>query len=98
MREFNRGRFIQLLSEAPESIPFFPAPRRNSYIQSLMDKLKEDGTLDLAAIDWNAFEIADVTIPYFQEHADSDANGWVKGIIYRAGKTPTFQLRRRVFF
>lgn len=52
---------MQLLREAPESKPFFPAPRRNPYIQSLMGKLKEDGTLDLAAIDWNAFEIADVT-------------------------------------
>lgn len=89
---------MQLLREAPESKPFFPAPRRNPYIQSLMGKLKEDGTLDLAAIDWNAFEIADVTIPYFQEHTDSDANGWVKGIIHRAGNAPAFQSRRRVFF
>ena len=98
MREFNRERFMQLLREAPESKPFFPAPRRNPYIQSLMVKLKEEGPLDLAAIDWNAFEIADVTIPYFQEHADSDANGWVKGIIHRAGNAPAFQSRRRVFF
>ncbi len=98
MREFNRERFMQLLREAPESKPFFPAPRRNPYIQSLMVKLKEEGMLDLAAIDWNAFEIADVTIPYFQEHADSDANGWVKGIIHRAGNAPAFQSRRRVFF
>lgn len=98
MREFNRERFMQLLREAPESKPFFPAPRRNPYIQSLMVKLKEEGTLDLAAIDWNAFEIADVTIPYFQEHADSDANGWVKGIIHRARNAPAFQSRRRVFF
>lgn len=89
---------MQLLREAPESKPFFPAPRRNPYIQSLMVKLKEEGMLDLAAIDWNAFEIADVTIPYFQEHADSDANGWVKGIIHRAGNAPAFQSRRRVFF
>ena len=98
MREFNRERFMQLLREAPECKPFFPAPRHNPYIQSLMDKLKEEGTLDLAAIDWNAFEIADVTIPYFQEHADSDANGWVKGIIHRAGNAPAFQSRRHVFF
>ena len=98
MREFNRERFMQLLCEAPECKPFFPAPRHNPYIQSLVYKLKEDGTLDLAAIDWNAFEIADVTIPYFQEHADDDANGWVRGIIHRAGKAPAFQTRRRVFF
>lgn len=98
MREFNRERFMQFLREAPESKPFFPAPRRNPYIQSLMDKLKEEGSLDLAAIDWNAFEIADVTIPYFQEQADDDANGWVRGIIHRAGKAPAFQTRRCVFF
>ena len=98
MREFNRERFMQLLREAPECKPFFPAPRHNPYIQSLMDRLKEEGTIDLAAIDWNAFEIADVTIPYFQEHTDSDANGWVEGIIHRAGKAPAFQSRRRVFF
>ena len=89
---------MQLLHEAPESKPFFPAPRHNPYIQSLMDKLKEEGTIDLTAIDWNAFEIADVTIPYFQEHSDSDANGWVRGIIHRVGKAPAFQSRRRVFF
>lgn len=98
MREFNRECFMQLLREAPESMPFFPAPRHDPYIQSLMDKLKEEGTLDLAAIDWNAFEIADVTIPYFQEQAADDANGWVRGIIHRAGKAPVFQSRRRVFF
>lgn len=68
------------------------------YIQSLMDKLKEEGSLDLAAIDWNSFEIADVTIPYFQERAGSDANGWIKGVIYRMRKAPSFQSRRRVFF
>lgn len=79
MREFNRERFMQLLHEVPESKPFFHEPRHNPYIQSLMDKLKEEGSLDLAAIDWNSFEIADVTIPYFQERAGSDANGWIKG-------------------
>lgn len=66
MREFNRERFMQLLHEVPESKPFFHEPRHNPYIQSLMDKLKEEGSLDLAAIDWNSFEIADVTIPYFR--------------------------------
>lgn len=98
MREFNRERFMQLLHEAPESKPFFPEPRHNPYIQSLMDTLKEEGSLELADIDWNSFEMADVTIPRFQEHADSDANGWVKGIIYRVGKAPAFQSRHRAFF
>ena len=42
MREFNRERFMQLLHEVPESKPFFHEPRHNPYIQSLMDKLKEE--------------------------------------------------------
>ena len=70
MREFNRERFMQLLHEVPESKPFFHEPRHNPYIQSLMDKLKEEGSLDLAAIDWNSFEIADVTIRQRRKRLD----------------------------
>lgn len=98
MLELDKDRFAQLLREVPEKDVLFPAPQYSPYIQSLIDRLKEEESLDLAAIDWSAFEMADVTIPYFQEHADDDANGWVRGIIHRAGKAPAFQSRRRVFF
>jgi len=89
---------MQLLREAPESKPFFPAPRHNPYIQSLMDRFKEETVLDLASIDWSAFEMADVTIPFFQENADDTSRGWIKGLVGKTRKTPVFQSKRRVFF
>ena len=89
---------MQLLREAPESKPFFPAPRHNPYIQSLIDRLKEEESLDLAAIDWSAFEMADVTIPFFQDNADDTSRSWIKGLVGMTRTAPIFQSRRRVFF
>ena len=89
---------MQLLREAPESKPFFPAPRHNPYIQSLIDRLKEEESLDLAAIDWSVFEMADVTIPFFQDNADDTSRSWIKGLVGMTRTAPIFQSRRRVFF
>ena len=55
-----RIAFAQLLREVPEKDVLFPNPQYSPYIQSLIDRLKEEESLDLAAIDWSAFEMADV--------------------------------------
>lgn len=60
MLELDKDRFAQLLREAPEKDVLFPEPQYSPYIQSLIDRLKEEESLDLAAIDWSAFEMADV--------------------------------------
>lgn len=61
MLELDKDRFAQLLREVPEKDVLFPAPQYSPYIQSLIDRLKEEESLDLAAIDWSAFEMADVS-------------------------------------
>lgn len=50
------------MREAPEKDALFPEPQYSPYIQSLIDRLKEEESLDLAAIDWSAFEMADVKL------------------------------------
>lgn len=60
MLELDKDRFAQLLREVPEKDVLFPNPQYSPYIQSLIDRLKEEESLDLAAIDWSAFEMADV--------------------------------------
>lgn len=55
MLELDKDRFAQLLREVPEKDVLFPAPQYSPYIQSLIDRLKEEESLDLAAIDWSAF-------------------------------------------
>lgn len=98
MLEFDKGRFVQFLREAPEKDTLFPKPQYSPYIQSLLDRLKEEEILDLASIDWAAFEMADVTIPFFQNNVDETSIGWIKGIVGKAQKAPAFQSRRRIFF
>ena len=55
MLELDKDRFAQLLREVPEKDVLFPNPQYSPYIQSLIDRLKEEESLDLAAIDWSAF-------------------------------------------
>lgn len=98
MLELDKDRFAQLLREAPEKDALFPEPQYSPYIQSLIDRLKEEESLDLAAIDWSAFEMADVTIPFFQDNADDTLRSWIMGLIGRTRTAPIFQSRRRVFF
>lgn len=98
MLEFDKGRFAQFLREAPEKDTLFPKPQYSPYIQSLLDQLKEEEILDLASIDWAAFEMADVTIPFFQNNVDETSIGWIKGIVGKARKAPAFQSRHRIFF
>lgn len=50
MLELDKDRFAQLLREAPEKDALFPEPQYSPYIQSLIDRLKEEESLDLAAI------------------------------------------------
>ena len=93
-----RTDLIQLLREVPEKDVLFPEPQYSPYIQSLIDRLKEEESLDLAAIDWSAFEMADVTIPFFQDNADGTSRSWIMGLVGRTRTAPIFQSRRRVFF
>ena len=98
MLELDKDRFAQLLREVPEKDVLFPEPQYSPYIQSLIDRLKEEESLDLAAIDWSAFEMADVTIPFFQDTADDTSRSWIKGLVGMTRTAPIFQSRRRVFF
>ena len=95
MLELDKDRFAQLLREVPEKDVLFPEPQYSPYIQSL---LKEEESLDLAAIDWSAFEMTDVTIPFFQDNADGTSRSWIKGLVGMTRTAPIFQSRRRVFF
>ena len=57
MLEFHRDRFVQLLHEAPAKEPVLSKPKYSPYLQSVMDTAKKEGVLNLAMINWSAFEI-----------------------------------------
>ena len=61
MLEFYRDRFVQLLHDAPAKEPVLSEPKYSPYLQSVMDTAKKEGVLNLAMINWSAFEMEEVT-------------------------------------
>ena len=61
MLEFHRDRFVQLLHEVPAKETILSEPKYSPYLQTVMDTVKKDGVLNLAMINWLAFEMEEVT-------------------------------------
>lgn len=98
MLELDKDRFAQLLAEVPGKGCAVSRAAVQPLHSIAVDRLKEEESLDLAAIDWSAFEMADVTIPFFQDNADGTSRSWIKGLVGMTRTAPIFQSRRRVFF
>lgn len=98
MLEFSKERFAELLLAAPSKEPYVAAPEHSAYVQTLMDQMKELGELDLAFIDWDAFNLHHVTPRDYEKLYLRTSEGWANGIIHFCKKTPAVLLQTRTFF
>lgn len=99
MLEFDKDTFMRLLMAAPPKKKPMDEPTFSPYIQELLDTLKApEAELDLTKIDWNAFELSDVTPKGYEALYPNVNDGWIKGFIGFCKKAPSHQLQKRSFF
>ncbi len=98
MLEFDKDRFTALLRSAPEKETAIAESEYSPYVQELIDIYKEDGSLDLSMIDWDAFELKHVTPSDHQAIHSHITDGWTKGFISFCRKVPSLRLQQRTFF
>ena len=88
MLEFHRDRFAQLLHEVPAKETILPEPKYSPYLQTVMDTVKKDGVLNLAMINWLAFEMEEVTPEGLNDICRRTESGWIAACI-----EPSFEVR-----
>ena len=99
MLEFDKDTFVKLLLAAPPRKQLVDEPTFSPYIQSVLDTLKDpEAELDLTKIDWNAFELSDVTPKGYEKMYPNVNDGWIKTFISFCKKAPAHQLQKRSFF
>lgn len=99
MLEFDKDTFARLLLAAPPRKRVVDEPTFSPYIQSVLDTLKDpEAELDLTKIDWNAFELSDVTPKGYEKMYPNVNDGWIKTFISFCKKAPAHQLQKRSFF
>lgn len=62
-----------------------------------LDAAKEE-TIDLSIIDWDAFQIENVTPENYERVYHRVFDGWIQGFIHYCRKAPVFQRQERSFF
>lgn len=98
MLEFYRDRFVQLLHDAPAKEPVLSEPKYSPYLQSVMDTAKKEGVLNLAMINWSAFEMEEVTPADLNVIYRRTESGWIAALTGNSKKAQTFRLLHRTFF
>lgn len=98
MLEFDKERFAQFLREAPVKEPMLPKPTYSPYIQTLIDAVKDKDVLDLSSIDWQAIDLNNVTPVGYGDVFEHVSNRWIESFAIKTRRTPSFQLKDRVFF
>ena len=63
MTAFDRNVFVKMLLSVPQKddAALFPKSERSPYIQKLLEAFDKEETIDLSIIDWDAFQIENVT-------------------------------------
>ena len=98
MLEFHRDRFVQLLHKAPAKEPVLSEPKYSPYLQSVIDTAKKEGVLNLAMINWSAFEMDEVTPADLNAICQRTESGWIAALTGNRKKAQTFRLLHRTFF
>ena len=93
-----RDRFAQLLHEVPAKETILPEPKYSPYLQTVMDTVKKDGVLNLAMINWLAFEMEEVTPEGLNDICRRTESGWIAALAGNSKKAQTFRLLHRTFF
>ena len=91
MTAFDRNVFVKMLLSVPQKddAALFPKSERSPYIQKLLEAFDKEETIDLSIIDWDAFQIENVTPENYE---------WIRGFIHYCRKAPVFQRQERSFF
>ena len=66
-------------------------------LSSHASRVKEE-TIDLSIIDWDAFQIENVTPENYERVYHRVFDGWIQGFIHYCRKAPVFQRHERSFF
>ena len=84
MTAFDRNVFVKMLLSVSQKddAALFPKSERSPYIQKLLEAFDKEETIDLSIIDWDAFQIENVT-------------GSTRR---KCRKAPVFQRQERSFF
>lgn len=99
MAEFDKLRFLELLREAPERKQLLEKPQYSEYLQKqVFDKLREDGMIDLSALDMEAISLRDLIETGYPAMYENISGGWDQGINHFLKKTPAAHLEQRSFF
>lgn len=101
MLEFHRDRFVQLLHEVPAKETILSEPKYSPYLQTVMDTVKKDGVLNLAMINWLAFEMEEVTPEGLNDICRRTESGWIAALAGNSKKRrpsgyciePSFEVR-----
>lgn len=98
MLEFYRDRFVQLLHDVPAKEPVLSEPKYSPYLQSVMDTAKKEGVLNLAMINWLAFEMEEVTPEGLNDICRRTESSWIAALAGNSKKAQIFRLLHRTFF
>lgn len=100
MTAFDRNVFVKMLLSVPQKddAALFPKSERSPYIQKLLEAFDKEETIDLSIIDWDAFQIENVTPENYEWVYHRVFDGWIQGFIHYCRKAPVFQRQERSFF
>ena len=99
MTAFDRNVFVKMLLSVPQKddAALFPKSERSPYIQKLLEAFDKEETIDLSIIDWDAFQIENVTPENYERVYHRVFDGWIQGFIHYCRKAPVFQSARAFF-
>lgn len=100
MTAFDQDIFIKMLLSVSQKddAALFPKSERSPYIQKLLEAFDKEETIDLSIIDWDAFQIENVTPENYERVYHRVFDGWIQGFIHYCRKAPVFQRQERSFF
>lgn len=100
MTAFDRNVFVKMLLSVPQKddAALFPKSERSPYIQKLLETFDKEETIDLSIIDWDAFQIENVTPENYERVYHRVFDGWIQGFIHYCRKAPVFQRQERLSF
>jgi hypothetical protein len=100
MTAFDRNVFVKMLLSVSQKddAALFPKSERSPYIQKLLEAFDKEETIDLSIIDWDAFQIENVTSENYERVYHRVFDGWIQGFIHYCRKAPVFQRQERSFF
>lgn len=100
MTAFDQDIFIKMLLSVSQKddAALFPKSEHSPYIQKLLEAFDKEETIDLSIIDWDAFQIENVTPENYEWVYHRVFDGWIQGFIHYCRKAPVFRRQERSFF